>query len=191
MQVRPAGEGRCFGHDSIGSTFGVMLKGWRLAMWKEIVGNEKNAAKKQNGDEWLPLEEMVRAQLTSEDPEFPLENALSLNPDSDAKGWMAKEPGSQTITLNFVNPVKVRRIFLQFVEQEHERMQEFSLRYVTQAGMEQEMVRQQWNFSPGGSKEEVEDFTVELDGVTRLELKINPDVGRDRLRATLNAWRVA
>lgn len=160
-------------------------------MWKEIVGSEKNAERKHHGDDWLLLEEIARAQLTSEDPGFPLENALSLNAESNEKGWMAKEPGSQTITLNFMNPIKVRRIFLQFVEREHERMQEFSLRYVTQTGSQQEIVRQQWNFSPGGSTEEVEDYTVDLDGVTRLELKIDPDMGRDRLRATLDAWRVA
>ena len=160
-------------------------------MWKEIVGNKKNAEQKHHGENWLPLEEMARAQLTSEDPAFPLENALSLNAESNEKGWMAKEPGAQTITLNFMKQVKVRRILLQFVEREFERMQEFSLRYVTQAGIQQEIVRQQWNFSPGGSTEEVEDYSVDLDGVTRLELKIDPDMGRDRVKATLDVWRVS
>lgn len=160
-------------------------------MWKEIVGNEKSADKKDHGGNWLPLEEIARAQLTSEDPEFPLENAVSLNAECNEKGWMAKDPGAQTITLTFLNPVRVRRIFLQFVEHEHERTQEFSLRYVTQAGGQQELVRQQWNFSPGGSTQETEDYTVDLDGVTRLELRIDPDLGRERVKATLDAWRVA
>ncbi|MGC8549029.1 MAG: hypothetical protein ACP5M4_04945 [Acidobacteriaceae bacterium] len=160
-------------------------------MWKEIVGHKAIAEKKHDDDDWMALEKISRAQLTSEDPGFPLENALSLHAVGHEKGWKAHEAGPQTITLTFLQPVKLRRIFLRFVEREHARMQEFSLRYVTQAGMQQEMVRQQWNFSTGGSTEEVEDYTVELDGVTRLELRIEPDVGRDKVMATLDAWRVA
>ena len=160
-------------------------------MWKEIVGNRKGAEKQHHGDDWLPLEEIARAQLTSEDPGFPLENALSLHPECSEKGWMAKEPGSQTITLNFMKPVKVRRIFLHFMEHEQERTQEFSLRYMTQTGIQQEIVRQQWNFSPSGSTQEIEDYTVDLEGVTRLELRIDPDLGREEAKATLSAWRVA
>lgn len=160
-------------------------------MWKEIVGNKKGAEKQHHSDDWLPLEEMARAQLTSEDPGFPLENALSLQPECSEKGWMAKESGAQTITLNFTKPVKVRRIFLHFMEHEHERTQEFSLRYMTQTGIQQEIVRQQWNFSPSGSTQEMEDYTVDLEGVTRLELRIDPDMGREKVKATLDAWRVA
>lgn len=160
-------------------------------MWKEIVGHKAVEEKKHDDDGWMALEKLTRAQLTSEDPGFPLENALSLLTECKEKGWRANETGAQTITLTFLQPVKVRRIFLRFVEDEHERTQEFSLRSVTQAGLHQEIVRQQWNFSPGGSMQEVEDYTVELDGVTRLELRIDPDLGRDRVKATLDAWRVA
>ncbi len=41
------------------------------------------------------------------------------------------------------------------------------------------MVRQQWNFSPHGTTEELEDFTVDLSGVTALELRIDPDRSHD------------
>lgn len=160
-------------------------------MWKEIAGHKQVAAKKHPEEDWMPLEESVRAQLTSEDPEFPLENALSLSPECDEKGWRAGESGPQTITLNFLTPVRIRRIFLHFVESEFERTQEFSLRYMTQAGIRQEIVRQQWNFSPNGSTQETEDYTVELEGVTRLELRIDPELGNEKARATLRAWKVA
>ncbi len=160
-------------------------------MWKEIVRQKPIAGKTHREDKWMALEQLVRAQLTSEDPGFPLENALSLDAESDDKGWRAHETGPQTIALTFLEPVKIRRIFLRFVEGEHERTQEFSLRYATEAGVVQEIVRQQWNFSPGGSTEEVEDYTVELEGVTRLELRIDADLGRDKVKATLDAWRVA
>lgn len=160
-------------------------------MWKEIVGHKRVEEKKHRPDDWLPLEDMVRAQLTSEDPALPLENALSLGPECNGKGWQAGEAGPQTITLSFMRPVKIRRIYLHFVEQEYERTQEFSLRYMTQAGIQQEIVRQQWNFSPNGSTQEIEDYTVDLEGVTRLELRIDPDLGSGKARATLDAWRVA
>lgn len=160
-------------------------------MWKEIVGHKAVTEKNRHDGDWMPLEKITRAQLTSEDPGFPLENALSLHAEGNERGWKAHEAGPQAIVLTFLEPVKIRRIYLEFAEPEHERMQEFSLRYVTQAGMQQEMVRQQWNFSPGGSTQEVEDYTVDLEGVTRLELRIDPDLGRNRVKATLDAWRVA
>jgi len=40
-----------------------------------------------------------------------------------------------------------------------------------------EIVRQQYNFSPPGTVREVEDYGVELEGVTALELRVVPDVG--------------
>jgi outer membrane receptor protein involved in Fe transport len=41
-------------------------------------------------------------------------------------------------------------------------------------GPEKEIVRQQWNFSPAGSTTEIEDYAVDLDGVSVLELAIQP-----------------
>lgn len=160
-------------------------------MWKEIVGHKNDTEKKHHIGAWLAVEQMARAQLTSEDPEYPLENALSTNPECAGKGWMAGESGPQTITLNFQKPVRIRRIFLRFTEADVERTQEFSLRYSAEAGVHNEIVRQQWNFSPNGATEEIEDYTVALEGVTRLELAIDPDLGRGRLRATLSEWRIA
>jgi hypothetical protein len=47
------------------------------------------------------------------------------------------------------------------------------------------------NFSPAGSTSEVEDYTVELDEVSALELAIKPDLGRGDAPATLAEWRIA
>ena len=41
------------------------------------------------------------------------------------------------------------------------------------------MVRQQWNFSPHGTTEEIEDYTLDLSGMTTLELRIDPDRSHD------------
>jgi hypothetical protein len=57
-------------------------------------------------------------------------------------------------------------------------------------GPEKEIVRQQWNFSPAGSTTEIEDYAVDLDGISVLELAIQPDVGRRDAVATLAVCRL-
>ena len=60
-----------------------------------------------------------------------------------------------------------------------------------QGGHSQEIVRQQWNFSPAGSTSEVEEYQTDLDGVAVLELAIQPDLEGGGARATLAEWRIA
>lgn len=52
-------------------------------------------------------------------------------------------------------------------------------------------MRQQWTFSPPGSVREVEDYVVELPGITVLELNIVPDIGGGEARASLESLRLA
>jgi hypothetical protein len=51
-------------------------------------------------------------------------------------------------------------------------------------------VRQQWTFCPPGTTREVEDYRVELDGVTTLELAIVPNRSGGPVRATLDRWQI-
>ena len=72
------------------------------------------------------------------------------------------------------------------VEAEGARTQELVVRWSPDGGRSfQEVVRQQWHFDPAGSTREVEDYRVELAGVTVLELVIDPDLGVGRAPATL------
>jgi hypothetical protein len=160
-------------------------------MRKEIVGQKTVAAEAQAAAEWLDLASVARVQLTSEDPAFPIENALSTNPELNELGWRATSPGAQTITMLFDAPQHIRRIVLHFVEHKMERSQEFVLRYSSARETNREIVRQQWTFSPNGSPQEIEDYAVELEAVAKLELVIDPDRGRRHSVATLNALRVA
>ena len=52
-------------------------------------------------------------------------------------------------------------------------------------------MRQQYTFSPRGATSEVEEFRVNLTGVTAMELAIEPDQGRGEALATLAEWRLA
>jgi hypothetical protein len=140
-------------------------------------------------DEWLDLEDMARVELTSEDPDHPIETALV---PQGGSGWRAGEPGRQRIRLIFHQPQRLRRIMLRFDEPRGDRTQEFALRWSPDGGRSfQELVRQQYSFSPAGATTEVEDLNVDLASVTALELTIIPDQGREQARASLTEWRLA
>jgi hypothetical protein len=131
---------------------------------------------------------MATVEVTSEDPNFPIESVFS----NGGPGWRASQKGEQQVRLLFDQPLLVHRIQLRFLEPEIERMQEFTLRWLSaEGGPPKEIVRQQWNFSPAGSTTEVEDYEVNLDGVSALELVIRPDLTHNEATAALAAWRVA
>jgi hypothetical protein len=160
-------------------------------MRKSIVTETKPGAAKQEQEGWLDLEEIATAELTSEDPQFPFEHAIGKNPTS---GWRAADPGPQTIRLVFDTPQTIRKIHLHFCEHTVERNQEFSIS-AGNATQLNELRRQQWGFSPQGSTEEIEDFDVNLPGITVLEIKIDPDRSHDpkqsKTHASLQHLRLA
>jgi hypothetical protein len=167
------------------------LSSWRWQMRKEIVEHKATPGKNQLNAEWLDLDSIAHVRITSEDPAFPIENAFGTSSERDELGWRAISPGPQTITLSFDAPQRIRRIFLHFMERETERAQEFVLRYSSADETDREIVRQQWTFSPTGSTQEIEDYAVDLESVTKLELVMDPDRGRGHSLATLNALRLA
>jgi hypothetical protein len=138
---------------------------------------------------WLDLEPLAQVEITSEDVDYSIESALI---PGTGPGWRAAQPGEQTIRLLFDEPLKLRRIHLVFHEDEQERTQEFVLRCSSDRGQTyREIVRQQYNFSPPEATREVEDYTIDLDGITTLELKIIPDISGGSARASLAELRVA
>jgi hypothetical protein len=139
--------------------------------------------------EWLNLQTLASVEVTSEDEAFPIESALL---PEKKRGWRAAEPGSQTVRLIFDQPQKVRHISLEFEENETQRTQEFSLRWSPDHGNSyREIVRQQWNFSSPHATREVEDYSVELSGVTVIDLTIEPDKDNYNARASLSSLRLA
>ena len=142
-------------------------------------------------DLWRDLVRIARVEITSEDEAFPIEHALG---KTETTGWRASGTGPQIIRMHFDEPITIHRIHLHFVEKSTERSQEFAI--FAGSGTElREVVRQQFTFSPGGSTEETEDYTVSLDGVTVMELKIDPDRSHDPKQsqnyASLQSLRLA
>lgn len=139
--------------------------------------------------EWLDIEELAEVEITSEDVAHPVEFALL--PDQ-VSGWRAAESGIQTIRLIFDQPQSIKRILLQFVDNDTERTQEFVLRWSPDGGQSfREIVRQQWNFSPEGASSETEELHVDLTGVTVIELNIIPDISGGDALASLTQLRLA
>ncbi|MGB7981732.1 MAG: hypothetical protein WCF36_13195 [Candidatus Nanopelagicales bacterium] len=158
-------------------------------MRKRIIPSAAEAGSPPSGGDWLELEDLVQVEITSEDPAHPIESAFQ---PGDPSGWRAAGPGEQTIRLLFAQPQAVHRIWLEFVEADVERTQEFVLRWSPDSGQTlHEIVRQQWNFSPQGATGQTEDLHVDLSGVTVLELSIVPDIGAGPAPASLARLRLA
>jgi hypothetical protein len=137
---------------------------------------------------WLDLARLAQVELTSEDAAYPIESAVGpgLGP-----GWRAAQPGEQAIHLWFDEPQRLRHIRLVFDERDRARTQEFVLRWSADSGQTyREIVRQQYNFSPPDTVREVEDYGVELEGVTTLELRIVPDISGGDSCASLAMMRL-
>ena len=151
-----------------------------------ITAKEQEPAFEQS---WLDLEAIAEIELSSEQDNFPIENALI--PGLTA-GWRAAEPGKQTLRLIFSPAQNLKRIWLHFAEPDVERQQEYVLRWSADNGQTfQEIVRQQWNFNPQSSTEETEDHRVQLSNVSILELVITPDISKGQAVACLAHWRLA
>jgi hypothetical protein len=157
-------------------------------MRKRIIGHGPLDVKAEEFD-WLDLERLAQVEITSEDVGYSIEAALIPGIGS---GWRAAQPGEQTIRLLFDEPLRIKRIRLAFHEDAHERTQEFVLRWSPDGGHSyREIVRQQYNFSLPQATRQVEDYDIELDGVTALELTIVPDISGGSARASLTQLRVA
>ncbi|QWV93055.1 hypothetical protein KP004_18090 [Geomonas oryzisoli] len=157
-------------------------------MRKTVVKNQRLQPGTSSAD-WLNLDCIANIELTSEDPSQPIESALQ---PVGAPGWRAAEPGPQLIRLLFDAPQQVKRIYLLIHEEEVTRTQEFVLRYAQHHSHNfREIVRQQFTFSPPGTTTEQEEYQVDLDEVTALELEIMPDVSGSAAKASLGRLLLA
>jgi hypothetical protein len=136
---------------------------------------------------WLAADHIESVFVTSQQAEYPIDSIFA----DDGAGWRAESPGTQVIRILFDSPRQIRRIQLEFSEDEVERTQEFVLYWAaTEDGPRNELLRQQWNFSPHGSTSETEDIRVDLNGVLLLELVLTPDVGKGPAIGKLRRFRI-
>ena len=152
-------------------------------MRKRLIGQDP-----PRDQEWLDVDHLAQVEVSSEDPDRPVEFALV----GGGPGWRASTPGEQLIRLLFDEPVKLRTIAIRFDEPDAARTQEFALRWSPDRGRSyREVVRQQYNFSPPDTTCQAERYAVEVDGATVLELRIVPDIARGPALASLTQLRLA
>ena len=157
-------------------------------MRKTITASETGEPSGGTDGKWLNIERIASIEVTSEEQSFPIENALTSN---GTVGWRASQGGEQVIRIIFDEPASIRRIHLVFHETEVQRSQEFVIRWrPSSGGPATEVVRQQWNFSPRGSTVEIEDYSVDLNAASSIEIVIRPDVGHPEAVASLASLRL-
>lgn len=157
-------------------------------MRKKILAHDVSAPS-PTAQPWLDLERLAQVEVTSENPAYPVEAALL---PGEGSGWRAARSGEQKLRLLFDEPQTLRRIYLVFDELDWTRTQELVLRWSPQGNSPlQEIVRQQFNFSPPGTTREVEDYTVNLSGVGVFEVRIKPHIGGGEAVASLMQLRLA
>src|SRR5713101_8372815 len=80
-------------------------------MRKTVINPDTINARPHSQGEWLDLGEIATAEVTSEDPNFPIEFALTAR---EGSGWRAAARGKQMIRIVLDRPSPVRRIRLLF-----------------------------------------------------------------------------
>jgi len=157
-------------------------------MRKRTIKRELHEASEKEYN-WLNLATLAQVEISSEEEAHPIESALV---PGSGPGWRAAESGEQMLRLLFDEPQKIELVRLVFQEDTQERTQEFVLRWSPDGGQSyHDIARQQYNFSSPDSTRELEDYSVNLNDVTVLELCIIPDISRGSARASLVEWRVA
>ena len=157
-------------------------------MRKQMIGSASESVSR-SGDAWLDLERLAKVEVTSESAEHPIESALIPDP---GLGWRAAQPGKQTIRLIFDYPLSLGRILLRFEENKAKRTQEFVLRWLPEGT--NRFVRSYVSSIPSVRPpltKESEDYRVNLNGVTALELEIVPDISGGDASASLAQMRLA
>ena len=139
---------------------------------------------------WLDVEQLAAVEVTSEEAGHRIEAALRA--EDHHREWRASEGGMQTIRLRFDTPQRLHLIRLVFDEGERARTHEFVLRWQAQnESTSRDVVRQQYTFSPPATTREIEEYTVDLNAVSVLELQIVPDISDRHAKASLSEWRLA
>ena len=106
--------------------------------------------------------------------------------------WSADCPGEQMIEIRFHRPTSVRRLRVVSGEVEYSRTQEMTMWASLHRGERHlEVLRHQFDCSPNGATKQVEEYALQLDHVSRLQLRIVPSIDGRRAVARVSEVCVA
>lgn len=136
----------------------------------------------------IDIAALATVLVTSEAPDHPIDNAFDTRRGPGGSRWVADAPGVQRLVLAFDTPQTIRTLSLEVEELAVSRTQELQVAISRDGGdTYQELLRQEYNFSPPGTTFEREVWTVQVTGVTHMQLAITPDKGGTPCHATLTA----
>jgi hypothetical protein len=159
-------------------------------MLRKQVGSTRSRESRSFDGE-ISIPDVATVQVTSEEADHPIDNAFDHNRGPGGSRWIADGPGEQTVILLFDSPQTIRKIGVEVEELAVSRTQELSVSVSSDGGRTyRELVRQEFNFSPGTSFER-ELWSAPEGAVTHLRLEIKPDKGGRVGRATLTALMLA
>ena len=131
---------------------------------------------------WLDLEAVANVTVTARGERLPRAGAM----------WSADCPGEQMIEVRFHRPTAVRRLRVRSIETEASRTQEMTVWACLHRGeRHREVLRQQFNFSPGGATDEIEEYGLELDDVSAIQVRVVPSIDGCYATAHVSELRVA
>lgn len=126
--------------------------------------------------------------MTSEDPAHPIDNVFNYHGQTAERRWVAADPGEQCLILDFDTPQTIHQLVLAIEEREVQRTQELTISLSSDGGKSyQDVVRQEYTFSPPGTTWEHETWSITAKRVTHLRLQITPDKDGKPHRATLTS----
>ena len=106
--------------------------------------------------------------------------------------WSANSPGEQLIDIRFHHPTSIGRLRVVSSESRQSRTQEMTIWASLHRGEQhREVLRQQFNFSPRGATEEIEDYRLRLEAVSAIQLRIVPSIDGRPAVANVRELRVA
>jgi len=154
---------------------------------KRII-NLADAPEVESDVEAIDITAVTTVIVTSEDPAHPIDNIFNDEDHTNSGRWVASNPGEQCLILDFDTPQTIRQIVLAIEEREVQRTQELTISISSDGGRSyQELIRQEYNFSPPGTTWERETWTVLAERVTHLRLQIKPDKGGKPCHATVTS----
>ena len=106
--------------------------------------------------------------------------------------WSSDCPGEQMIEIRFRHPTTVSRLRLVSCEAEQSRTQKLAIWASSRRGeRHREVLRQQVDFSPSGAREHVEEYALQLEDVSVLQVRIVPSIDGQRAVARISELHVA
>lgn len=136
----------------------------------------------------LDLVSLATVLVSSERPDNPAENAFDGRNGPGGSRWIAEHVGEQTFCLAFDEPQNLKSLQLEIEEIQESRTQEIQLAVSLDNGTTfQELLRQEFNFSPPGTTYEREKWNLNVEGVTHVRLRIKPDKGGQHGKASITS----